>query len=294
MKFQDNLAELDVSTKLFRENVKGGCESPVKLKARELYNRDFSIREPKMIIFDEDHHSPYQPKKLFKLKVFKKNLSVEASDKEIKLVSYKSDFNGCEEEQSEKEKETKEPVPKPVEAVKESIAEPVEKKKEIVKKPPKTENHVEKQSKKTEAVGQNDKKRKKSAEELSNQKTFASRYNKYVEDRKQNKNPKKIAKKKHGPFKEIIKPQLRNKIVKVATYWQRRNIFIPSVFHLFKLESRKKRAVFEFQDFSLKGLAHDREDGRNASRGRTESRISQDDIPLRLMEQTLNHDNINV
>lgn len=294
MKFQDNLPELDVSTKLFRDNNKNNCESPVKLKAKELYNRDFSIREPKMIFFDEDNNSPCQVKKLFKMRIFKRNQSVEASDKEIKLVSYKSDFNGCEEEQSDKEKEIKQSTPKPIESIKQDIDEIKQEPVESVKKLSELENKIDKQSKKIEPIEQPDKKRNKLAEELSKQQTFSSRYHKCVMERKQNKNPKKISKKKNGAFKEIIKPQLRNKIIKTSLYWRRRNTFIPSVFHLFKFEPNVKRSVFEYQDFSLKGLAHDREDMKDGLQGITESRISQKDSSLELMGKTLKNDNINV
>lgn len=99
-----------------------------------------------------------------------------------------------------------------------------------------------------------------------------NKYQEYIQHRTSNGISDKNNKRKKTGMQSLERNQLKSRANRVSQFWKGTNNFIPSVFKVIKLEIDPKRAIIEFQDFSLKGLCHMDENAEDGNQ--TDSKLS--------------------
>ncbi len=254
MSFQDNLPDLDTSARFFDDRRNNYPPSPVKQKAREIYNKDFCLKKRPSRFFDDDSQSFFNIKHVLKdpfksAKPFPPIFNKLETVQEKELVNVQFAEVERDLKLNQLSPETQEPVSQSDFKIKitKSKLKPVE------NKPKMPEPKLDKPEPKVEKPKRPE--RKKSADELNNLPKFHSKYSDYIKERQGKNNTKKRHKKSIHYSK--YPPQLRSKISKVHSFWNGKSSFIPHVFRVIDFKRDRKGKLLEYLDYSLKGLSHE-------------------------------------
>lgn len=253
MSFQDNLPDLDTSARFFDDRRSNYPPSPVKQKAREIYNKDFCLKKRPSRFFDDDSpnffaitnvpQGPFKAAKPFP-PIF--NELEPAQEKELVHVQFAEVERDLKVNQLSHE--TQEPATQNDFKIKITKPRP----KPVESKPKTPEPKIEKPEPKPEKPKKPE--RKKSADELNNLQQFNTKYSDCIKERQGKNNTKK---RKKNVMYSKYPPQMRSKISKVHSFWNGKSSFIPHVFRVIDFKRDRKGKLLEYLDYSLKGLSHE-------------------------------------